>query len=310
VLGPVLFSLYISPLQDIAERYAVHTHQYADDCQLYIELTSEDATATMSSKERLQECVADIAQRMASNRLKLNDDKTEVIVFSPPNIQRPLDVFRVCETDITPSTTVKNLGVTFEEHLRMERHVNEICFSGYYHLSNISAIRNSLDRASAEKLLHAFVTSKLDFCNALLAFLPLTLIAKLQRLQNAAARLVTKTPKFEHVTPVLRELHWLPVRQRIEYKIACITWRCLNGSAMQYLRTLLSEYNPPRDLRSAASQQLIVPNTRTQLGKRAFCYAAPQVWNSLPDDIKTTETYCCFKKRLKTHFFILAFYHD
>ena len=138
-----------------------------------------------------------------------------------------MDLFRVCETDITPSATVKNLGVTFDEHLKMERHVNEICSAGYYHLSNIGAIRNSLDKASAEKLLHAFVTSKLDFCNALLAFLPAGLIAKLQRLQNAAARLVSRTAKSEHVTSVQRELHWLPVRQRIQY-----TRQCLHGSAL------------------------------------------------------------------------------
>lgn len=309
VLGPILFSLYVCPLIDIATKHGIHTHQYADDCQLYISVQMNDPAALQDSKRKIQECIGEIAEWMSANKLKLNDGKSEVIVFTPQNTHTPhsLNVFSVGEQEIQITACVKDLGVYFNEHLNAERQVNALCASSYYHLSNISAIRNSLSKSSAEKLMHAFVMTKLDFCNSLLMSIPQRLVDKVQRLQNAAARIVSRTPKRHHITPVLKQLHWLPIRERIKYKVATLTWQCIYGDAPHYLKDLLIPYEPPRDLRSTDEKLLAAPGGRTEVGKRAFTNFSPSVWNQLPSALRKTDSFNDFKKRLKTFLFTRAF---
>ena len=309
VLGPILFSLYVCPLIDIASKHGIHTHQYADDCQLYISAQMNDADALNESKMKVEDCICEIAEWMAANKLKLNDGKSEVIVFAPPNTQIPqsFNTFSVGEKEIESGACVKDLGVYFNEHLNAERQVNALCASSYYHLSNISALRNCLSRASVEKLMHAFVMTKLDFCNSLLMSIPQRLLDKVQRLQNSAARIVTRTPKRHHITPVLRELHWLPVRERMQYKVATMTWQCVYGKAPEYLKEMLTLYEPTRDLRSTGDRLLIASTPRTAIGRRAFSHFGPTVWNQLPQFLRKTVSFNAFKKDLKTFLFTCAY---
>ena len=133
-------------------------------------------------------------------------------------------------------------------------------------------------------------------------------ISRLQLVQNAAARLLTGTGKYDHITPVLSALHWLPVHFRIHFKILLFTFKAQNGLAPQYLSDLLEDYVPSRALRSATQKKLIVPKTNLKSrGDRAFSVAAPTLWNALPLHIKTAPTVETFKSRLKTHFYTLAF---
>ena len=309
VLGPVLFSLYISPLYDIVRQHGVSTHQYADDCQLYLELDSADAASCGDGRRQLEDCVRSIAKWMSVNKLKLNDNKSEVIAFCPPRVQTPLpfDHLQLCDTASKFSTKVRDLGVIFEKSLNPETFVNSVCSACYYHLSNIGAIRNSLSKASAEKLIHAFISSKIDFCNALYVFLPARIMAKLQRVQNAAARLVSRTPKRHHITPILRQLHWLPIQYRVQYKIAMLAWKTLNARAPKYMKDMIEEYEPPRELRSTGTRLLVVSQPRTELGKRAFSFAAPYVFNGLPENLRVETSHDAFKRNLKTCIFIRAF---
>ena len=113
--------------------------------------------------------------------------------------------------------------------------------------------------SDAEKLVHAFMTSRLDYCNALLAGCPASSINKLQLVQNAAARVLTRSRKYDHITPILSSLHWLPIKFRIDYKVLLMTYKALNGLAPVYLTDLLSPYNPSRSLRSQNSGLLVVP---------------------------------------------------
>ena len=141
--------------------------------------------------------------------------------------------FRITVGDTTriPSTSVCNLGVVFDSSLSMTTHISTICRTGYMHLHNISHIRRYLTIDATKALVHAFITSRLDYGNALLIGLPRDQINKLQRIQNMAARVITFTPCRDHITPVLKDLHWLPVKCRIEYKILLHVYRCLNGTA-------------------------------------------------------------------------------
>jgi hypothetical protein len=154
--------------------------------------------------------------------------------------------------------------------------------SAYFALKNIGKIRNYINQPGCERLIHAFITSKLDMCNSILIGLPSSEIDKLQRLQNTAARLVVRANKNDHITPILRRLHWLPVRARIDFKVLLITYKALHNQAPDYIKELVVEYKPGRSLRSSTQHLLVVPPTKTKTGDRTFQAAAPKLWNLLP----------------------------
>ncbi len=162
--------------------------------------------------------------------------------------------------------------------------------------------------SNAEMLIHAFMTSRLDYCNALLGSCSAHFINKLQMVQNAAARVLTRTRKYDHISPVMSTLHWLPIKHRIDFKILLITYKALNGLAPQYLSELLSHYSPPSLLWSQNSGHLIIPRiSKSTAGGRSFFYLASKLWNNLPNTVREADTLCQFKYRLKSHLFNLAY---
>ena len=172
----------------------------------------------------------------------------------------------------------------------MDDYIKNICRSASYALYKIGRIRNFLDQKSTETLIHAFITCRLDQCNSLLYGLPDSHIAKLQRIQNSAARLVTRTRSCEHITPVLRELHWLPVTYRIMYKILVLTYKCIHELAPIYLQELIEEYKPSRNLRSSSQLNLVSTSVSTlSYGNRSFRKASAELWNRLPLNVKTVK---------------------
>ena len=177
-----------------------------------------------------------------------------------------------------------------------------------YHLHNISSIRSLLDETATAQLVHSLVTSRLDYCNALLYGIPNCLLNKLQRVQNIAARIVTRSSPYCHITPVLHNLHWLKISYRIQYKVLLLTFKCLNGTAPEYLSDLVDFYKPKRILRSSSKNLLSVPEIRTKTyGERCFVYAAATEWNNLPDDLRFCPSLDIFKSKLKTHLFKLCY---
>ena len=176
------------------------------------------------------------------------------------------------------------------------------------YLRMLSQIRPNITQDSAATLVHAFITSKLDCMNGLLAGLPGSTIRKLQLIQNNAARIVLQKKKRDHVTPLLRQLHWLPVQARIKYKVCLLTHKALHGKAPPYISSLLHQYVPPRPLRSAGRGLLRrkMPNLNT-VGARAFEVYAPSVWNLLPEGLRCCEGLNAFKTNLKTHLFRESF---
>ena len=167
----------------------------------------------------------------------------------------------------------------------MTDHINKACNAAFYHLHNLRRIKKYLSRDSLMILVHAFITSHLDYCNGLLFGLPKLQIAKLQRAQNAAARLILGIGKFSHITPALYGLHWLPVSLRIDYKILLLTFKCIYGLAPTYLSDLISiKSNSLYNLRSTGTLLLDHPKGKmlTTLEARSFSAAAPKLWNELP----------------------------
>ena len=199
----------------------------------------------------------------------------------------------------------KNLGVTLDSRLSMKLQVSNICRSAYIELRRIASIRQFLTTDATKVLVCAFVLSKLDYCNSLLAGCSQKLLGKLQMVQNSAARLIFRVKKREHVTPYLRDLHWLPVQTRIEYKIASLTFNSITASCPPYLSSLLQLYTPSRRLRSASDTRILcVPRVRTvTFGERSFSYQSPTFWNKLPSDLRHLDTKQQFRQNLKTHLF-------
>ena len=194
---------------------------------------------------------------MTIYKLKLNTDKTELAVFYS-NFRAKPDLFsiKVGNQIIHPKMSLKNIGAIFDETVSMLLQVNSICKSAFFHRRNISRIRKYLSRTATERLIHAFVTSKLDYYNSLLHGLPKYCIQKLQSVLNAAARLLTYTSKYDHITPVLAELHWLPVEKRIIFKILLLTNKALHSQAPIYISELLVPYKPARTLRSSSTSNI------------------------------------------------------
>jgi hypothetical protein len=306
VLGPKLYSMYTTPLGNIVRCHGLGNHFYADDAQIYVMFKPMDTMARNEALACIESGINDVKEWMRKNMLKLNDDKTEVITFRSKHRSDHKERASVTVGDVTvkSETCVRNLGVLLDETLTMDKQVNAISRSSYMHLRNIGRIRRYLTCEATKCLVQASVTSRLDYCNALLYGLPRTLISKLQRVQNVGARIITRTHKYDHITPVLKELHWLPINRRIEYKILALTWKALHGDAPPYIRNLLDVYTPSRSLRSQKELSLIVPHSKTiSYGDRGLKCAAPVLWNGLPSQMKKIKTLDAFKRALKTHLF-------
>ena len=173
-----------------------------------------------------------------------------------------------------------------------------------FRLRNLRHIRPHFDKSSFQMIIHSTITSRLDYCNYLLSGLPSSSLRNLQLVQNFAARLILNRGKFCHITPLLYELHWLPIDCRIKYKILLLIYKSLHELAPSYLCDLLHHYEPSRSLRSANSNNLIIPRTNNvTMGDRAFSVFGPRHWNELPEKVKNSSSVNLFKKSLKTHLF-------
>ena len=305
VVGPELFLVYSAPIEDIIKKHGLSSVSYADDTQIYIVIKPSNRDSAISQVEN---CIKDIRIWMAANKLMLNDAKTELLHVSSRFSKNVPDIhINIGDTSISPSKTVRDLGVILDNNLTMTSHVNNVCRSASYAIYRIGKLRRYLDAENTEKLVHAFITSRLDNCNSILYGLPDKELNKLQRIQNAAARLVSLTKKRDHITPVLFQLHWLPVRQRIIFKLLLLTFKTLNGQSPAYISDLVTVYQPQRNLRSASQYLLQESIGRTITYGRSFSRVAPRLWNRLPLALRSPQTISRFKAQLKTHLFRIAY---
>ncbi len=303
ILAPSLLSLYMLPLGSILRRHGVSFHFYADDTQIYLPINRKDPSALTF----LLKCLEEVKLWLAQNFLKLNENKTEVIVFGPSDNSQTTCI-DLGSLSVFSSSRVRNLCVLLDESLHFDKHISSVIGSSFYQLRLLSKMKPFLNHKTLEMAVHAFITSRLDYCNSLYCGSSKLLIDRLQLVQNAAARFLHNSRRSAHITPVLRTLHWLPIKFQIDFKILLFVYKSLHNLAPMYLSELLHPYTPSRCLRSSDQNLLIVPQSRLKRrGDRAFSVVGPRLWNSLPLEIRLAPSLSTFKSLLKTYLFSLAY---
>ena len=229
-----LVVLFISPISNVInpdqsnQNNTVSFHQYADDTQLYIGINSSTLTTQIAS---IESCTQRVHNWLLNNGLHLNPSKSEAIAFYNPRskplaaLAESIGTVSVAGSPIKLQTSIKNLGVYLDSKMSFDKQVSETCKACFFHIRVLRHIRASLTTEASKTIAVAIVGSRLDYCNSLLAGTSVSNLTRLQHVQNALARVVAQKPRFCHITPVLSDLHWLPVRHRIGFKIATVTFR-------------------------------------------------------------------------------------
>ena len=213
VLDPLLFSLYVQTIGNSIRAHGLFYHQYADDLQLYCHfaLTKQ---ALAEAMRHIEKCVDKLNDWTTVNMLSMNDSNTQYLPIVPKSAAWLLDdvnVIRIGDDTVTAATNVRNLGVHFDHHLDINSQISHVISACSHHMRKINHISRYLPTTTKERVINALITSRIDYCNSLLYNTSANYISHLQRMYNAAARLILCRPRTDRATPLLRKLHWLPV---------------------------------------------------------------------------------------------------
>ena len=307
VLGPILFTLYIKPLSTIIDSHSIIHHSFADDLLLQMSAPPDRISELLHS---MQSCISDVKAWATANVLKLNDSKTELMLVtsrSSKHLHNLPTSITIGNAQISFKQSVTNLGFTLDCYLTMNAHVSNIARTCYFELRRLASIRRFLTSTATATLVSSFVLSRIDYCNSLLFGSTHDVTSHLQRILNYAARVKMRLQMSSRITIHLKSLHWLPVKVRSTYKIACLCYHCHSSTAPSYVTDVL--HKKPLHTRNTRFSSYTMPlfnrpaQSKATLGDRAFSFASSSVWNSIPNDVRCAPSLSSFKSRLKTYLF-------
>ena len=301
VLGPDLYSIYVRYQPKIFEKCTFKSTSFADDSNGRKTFAIEFQFNVC--KNEVAELLKEVMEWMNEKFMKINPEKTEILLLYPEELEEKIIIKGtiVGNQCIRFSKTVKNVGVWLDEKMKLEVHVNKIVSHCFKLLKDIGRIRNVISAKHTEMLVHAVISSRLDNCNSLFFNMGKSNTYKLQKVQNAAARLVARKRKRESISAVRKDLHWLDVESRVMFKLLLLVYKCINGVCSANLTKKLKykKYNcRPEDY-----LKLETTKVSTKYGRRTFGYAGPRLWNALPLKIRMEEEIGSFKSQTKTLLF-------
>ena len=270
--------------------YSIIHHSFADDLQLQMSAPPDRISELLHS---MQSCISDVKAWATANMLKLNDSKTELMLVTSKrskHLHNLLTSITKGNAQMPFKQSVKNLGFTLDCHLTMNAHVSIIARTSYFELRRFASIRRFLTSTATATLVSAFVLSRIDYCNSLLYGSTHDVTSHLQRIQKYAARVILRLPMSSSITIHLKPLHWLPVKVRSTYKIACLCYHCHSSTAPSYVTDML--HRKPLHTSNTRSSSYTMPllnkpvHSKATLGDRSFSFASSSVWNSIPNDVR------------------------
>ena len=302
VVGPFLFNIYVRNLINTMELAGFIIHGYADDHTLLYSFHIDFQVSTM--RKIVPQGLVLVANWMNEHFLKLNPTKSQVIVFYPKEHLGQAVFDRLLLSGgsyIQISLEVLSLGLIIDAQLTFSPYISSMISQGYHLIRNVSSIRKYLSTKHVKTLVNSIVIAKVDNCNSLLYGISAFDSDRLQKFQNSCARLIYWKGKYDHVSGILKELHWLPTEVRTYFKLLCCVFKCLHDLAPSYLSELIN-------IRREYDLSLIVPRCASRVGDRAFSVSGPRLWNALPVEIRQLSTLDKFKSQLK-HLFFSSFQH-
>ena len=304
--------MYTTPVGDIIRESGISFHSYADDIQLYVEFNPKVIAEREGALAKLTSCITKINGWMVANKLQLNQDKTEFILFANKRALPGLvDIeLRLDSITIYPKSSVKDLGVILDASLSMSSHINSVCSAVNYHIRNLWRIRRFISQDACHNAVRGLVLSRLDYANSLLLGAHEGDLKRLQRLQNKAARLVFACGRDQSSAVLMDALHWLPVKQRVYFKLFLYVYKCIHNQAPSYLADIIKLQISNNDLglrprlRSFSdTTRLYVPRSCRRAGDVSFAIGVPKLWNALPIEVREAGSVTRFKRLLKTYLY-------
>ena len=300
ILGPILFLIYVNDMKDIIKECLFV--QYADDSQF---IHTGEVSEIDDIIKRTEETLSNAKRYFLENGLMVNPKKTQFIFIGTRQIisQIPENVtINFDNESITPSKQVKNLGIYIDNELQFDIHINELCKKATGTLLYINRMSDRFDKETRTQIVQTLVLSMINYCLKIWGTTNRTQLQKVQKLQNFAARVaVGGVRKYDHITPTIRELQWLKIEQKCDYDICIMVFKILRNKLPSWLITLRTV----SEMHSRYTRQgnhLFFDRTNTNVGSRSLTKRGPFLWNTLPEQIKDTNSLTLFKDRLKKFF--------
>ena len=293
ILGPVLLTIYVNDLLSVPKRCI--SASYVDDCKLYLSFSPAELSTSISA---LNEDPMRISQWCCKNSLLINPDKTKVLAVGVPQLLQKLSPFSITllDKDLTPVPVVR--GVHRDACLSYNEHITKTVSNCLLKLKQINRIKHLLDRKTLLLVMNSFVFSKLLYCSTVWSNTSNSNIAKLQKVQNFAGRIILELRKYDHISDGLRSLNWLPIKERLILNDATMMHKCINKLAPDYLVDMFKLRSHVHNRQTRSSSALDIPLCRLSTGQRSFAYRGAKLWNSLNSNIKSLKC----PKNFRHHF--------